>query len=103
MGDEEEQLITICLSQFEKTKNVAYLAICLNTALALPRVGELVALKTGDFCDLSVHIHQQEIKIYVENNGKYIRQGYSIADYTKTPESDTIIPLTSVASTLLIK
>lgn len=96
MGDEEEQLITICLSQFEKTKNVAYLAICLNTALAL-RVGELVALKTGDFCDLSVHIHQQEIKTYVENNGKYIRQGYSIADYTKTPESDRIIPLTSVA------
>lgn len=96
INNEEKDLVKICLEQFEKTKNVAYLAICLNTALGL-RVGELVALKILDFCDMSVHIERQEIKVYIEKDGKYIRNGYCIDNHTKTPESVRDVPLTSIS------
>lgn len=97
VDNEEEKLIDKCLEQFEKTRNIAYLAICMNTALGM-RVGELVALKTSDFDDVSVRVQRQEIKIYEEQNGKYIRNGYCISEHTKTKESVRNIPLTSVSA-----
>lgn len=96
IDNEEKQLVSICLEQFKKTKNVAYLAICLNTALGL-RVGELVALKVLDFCDMCVHIERQEVKNYIEKDGKYIRSGYCIDNHPKTPESVRYVPLTSIS------
>lgn len=96
INDEENELIDTCLLQFEKTKNVAYLAICLNTALGL-RVGELVALKTSDFSDTCIHIERQEVKVYIEKDGKYFRSGYTISDHTKTLDSVRDIPLTSIS------
>ena len=50
MGEEETSVIELALQQFKKTKNIAYLAICLNFTLGL-RVGELVALKITDLSD----------------------------------------------------
>ena len=46
----ESEVIKEALAQFKKTKNTAYLAICLNFNLAL-RVGELVALRESDIDD----------------------------------------------------
>lgn len=96
MTDEKADLIKICEEMFEKTGNTAYLAICLNFFLGL-RVGELVALKVTDFSDLFVHIEREEIKTYREENGKFVRKGYAIAPYTKTPDSVRDVPLTSEA------
>ena len=96
MTDEKSELISICEEMFEKTGNTAYLGICLNFYLGL-RVGELVALKSSDFSDLFVHIEREEIKTYREENGKYVREGYAIAPYTKTPDSVRDVPLTSEA------
>ena len=96
MIDEQSEIIRICEEMFEKTENTAYLAICLNFYLGL-RVGELVALKVSDFSDLFVHIEREEIKTYQEKNGKLVREGYTIAPYTKTPDSVRDVPLTSDA------
>lgn len=96
MVDEKAALFEICEKQFEKTGNTAYLGICLNFYLGL-RVGELVALKVSDFSDLFVHIERQEIKTYGEENGEFIREGYAVVPYTKTPDSVRYVPLTSEA------
>ena len=96
MIDEKPEIIGICEEMFEKTENTAYLGICLNFYLGL-RVGELVALKTSDFRDMFVHIERAEIKTYREENGRFVRSGYMVADYTKTPDSVRDIPLTSEA------
>ncbi len=96
MTDERTNIIKICEDMFEKTKNCAYLGICLDFFLGL-RVGELVALKVSDFSDLFVHIEREEIKTYREKNGKFIREGYEIAPYTKTPDSVRDVPLTTEA------
>ncbi len=96
MVDEKDALFEICERQFKKTRNTAYLGICLNFYLGL-RVGELVALKVSDFSDLFVHIEREEIKTYREENGEFIREGYAIVPYTKTPDSVRDVPLTSEA------
>lgn len=70
VNDEETRLIELAIKQYYKTKNTAYLAVCLNFALAL-RVGEVVALKVSDFEEDTVHIQRQEIKVYEKlSNGK---------------------------------
>lgn len=97
IDDEESQLIEMALSGYQKTKNTAYLAICLNCTLAC-RVGEVVALMRNDFSANTVHIQRQEVKRYIEDEaGKLVRNGYEIVDYTKTPESNRELILTSNA------
>lgn len=94
---EMEQLIQTALTQYSKTKNTAYLAVCLSKHLAT-RVGELVALKSNDFTDSTVHIQRQEIKAYTKNtDGTICRNGYDISPYTKSKDSDRILPLTPMA------
>lgn len=81
VNDEETRLIELAIKQYYKTKNTAYLAVCLNFALAL-RVGEVVALKVSDFEEDTVHIQRQEIKVYEKlSNGKIRRNGYEISPY----------------------
>lgn len=88
INDEESKLIELALKQYSKTKNTAYLAVCLNFTLAL-RVGEVVALKVSDFGENTVHIQRQEVKVYEKlPNGKIRRNGYEISLYLKSISSD---------------
>ncbi len=101
VNDEEENIIKVALSQYEKTGNVAYLGVCLNFTLAL-RVGEVVALKISDFSETLVHIQRTEIKHYDKlDNGKIIRNGYEIVDHGKTPNADRELFLTRNAKEFL--
>ena len=80
----ENLIIKLAEEQYAKTKNIAYLGVCLNFSLAL-RVGELVALHTLDFNNTTVKISRQEIKTYyVDANGKRHRNGYTLSAHTKT-------------------
>lgn len=83
--DNEEQLILKQAEiEYEKTHNIAYLAICLNFSLAL-RVGEIIALQKEDFSDFCVRISRQEVKNhYLDKNGKFYTKGYSVVPYPKT-------------------
>ncbi len=84
IDDEIQLILEQAEKQYKKTKNSAYLAVCLNFALGL-RVGELVALKLEDFSESSVEISGQEIKNYYENaDGELHRSGYCVVSYTKT-------------------
>lgn len=89
VGDEQPAIIDLAIAQYEKTRNMAYLGVCLNFFLAL-RVGELVSLKVEDF-DFSegcVHIKRQEIGNVVElPNTKLQRDGYKVSSFAKTPHS----------------
>lgn len=97
MVDEHRTLENLCEEMFTHTNNSAYLAVAMNFYLGL-RVGELVALKEKDFGDLFVHIEREEVKAYQEQkDGKFTRNGYEVAPYTKTPDSVRDIPLTSKA------
>lgn len=101
VNDEEENIIKVALSQYEKTGNVAYLGVCLNFTLAL-RVGEVVALKISDFSETLVHIQRTEIKHFDKlDNGKIIRNGYEIVDHGKTPNADRELFLTRNAKEFL--
>lgn len=84
IDNEEQQILEQAEIQYQKTHNIAYLAICLNFSLAL-RVGEIIALQVDDFSDFFVKISRQEVKNhYVDENGKFHTKGYSIAPYPKT-------------------
>lgn len=96
VGNEESEIITLALQQYQKTKNTAYLAVCMNFYLAL-RVGELVSLHTDDFSKSQVSIQRQEVKSYVVEDGKSRRSGYEIVDYNKTEESTRTILCVSEA------
>lgn len=103
LDDEESKIITAAIAQFNKTKNTAYLGVCLNFTLAL-RVGEIVALKNTDidFVKSTIHIHRQEVKHYEEgNDGTIFRQGYEISNFTKSVESDRVLLLTPTAVEIL--
>lgn len=101
INDEEENIIKVALKQYEKTRNTAYLGICLNFTLAL-RVGEVVALKTSDFSETLVHIQRQEIKHYDKlDNGKIVRNGYEVVSHGKTPNADRELFLTRNAKEFL--
>ena len=83
-SDTKSEVIKEALAQFEKTKNTAYLAICLNFNLAL-RVGELVALRECDIKEDTIHICRAESKNYTKDkNGKIVRDGYKVVQHPKT-------------------
>lgn len=101
INDEEENIIKVALSQYEKTGNTAYLGVCLNFTLAL-RVGEVVALKISDFSETLVHIQRQEIKHYDKlDNGEIVRNGYEVVSHGKTPNADRELFLTRNAKKFL--
>lgn len=80
----KREVIKEALEQFEKTKNTAYLAICLNFNLGL-RVGELVALRECDIKENIIHICRAESKNYTKDkNGKIVRDGYKVVQHPKT-------------------
>jgi len=94
--NEKCEIIALALQQYQKTKNTAYLVVCMNFYLGL-RVGELVALHTDDFSNNQLFVHRQEIKTYTVANGVSKRNGYRLVDYTKTEESTRTLLLVSEA------
>ena len=84
-ADTKKKVIEDALKQYEKTKNTAYLAVCLNFTLGL-RVGELVALRSSCIHeDGTIDIIREEVKGYTEDeNGIIHRHGYKVVNHTKT-------------------
>lgn len=96
--DAQNSLLQKALNMYLKTRNTAYLAICINFTLGL-RVGELVALRTSHIkADGTITICQEETKTYHKDaDGKIHRDGYEIVDHTKTLSGNRRLPLTPKA------
>ena len=93
-SDTKSEVIKEALAQFNKTKNTAYLAICLNFNLGL-RIGELVALCESDIEDNVIHITKAEVKNYTKDeNGKIHADGYRVAQHPKTDAGIRTLVLT---------
>lgn len=91
------EVINEALSQFEKTRNTAYLAVCLNFNLGL-RIGELVAIRESDIEDDLIHIVRGEVKEYgKDEKGNIYRSGYKIVPHTKTDAGIRTLVLTPEA------
>ena len=90
----KSEVITEALAQFNKTKNTAYLAICLNFTLGL-RIGELVALRECDIKEDTIHICRAESKNYTKDkNGKIHADGYRVVQHPKTDAGIRTLVLT---------
>lgn len=93
----KKEVMSKALEQFEKTRNTAYLAICLNFSLAL-RVGELVALRESDIRGNTIRITRTEVKNYTRDaSGNIIRDGYKVVSHTKTEKGTRTLILTKEA------
>lgn len=93
-SDTKSEVIKEALAQFNKTKNTAYLAICLNFNLGL-RIGELVALCENDIDDNVIHITKAEVKNYTKDkNGNIHADGYRVAQHPKTDAGIRTLVLT---------
>ena len=90
----KSEVIKEALAQFNKTKNTAYLAICLNFNLGL-RIGELVALRECDIKEDTIHICRAESKNYTKDkNGKIHTDGYRVVQHPKTDAGIRTLVLT---------
>ena len=90
----KSEVIKEALAQFNKTKNTAYLAICLNFTLGL-RIGELVALRECDIKEDTIHICRAESKNYTKDkNGKIHADGYRVVQHPKTDAGIRTLVLT---------
>lgn len=93
-SDTKSEVIKEALAQFNKTKNTAYLAICLNFNLGL-RIGELVALRECDIKEDTIHICRAESKNYTKDkNGKIHADGYRVVQHPKTDAGIRTLVLT---------
>ena len=96
-SDTKSEVIKEALAQFNKTKNTAYLAICLNFNLGL-RIGELVALLECDIKEDTIHICRAESKNYTKDkNGKIHADGYRVVQHPKTDAGIRTLVLTPYA------
>lgn len=78
---------------YSETSDTPYLAVKLNFLLGL-RVGELVALKWEDWCDIShLHIVREEIRDQTDNS-------YSVVEHTKTNRDRFVIVVPKAADIL---
>lgn len=76
-------------------------AILLCFQLGL-RVSELIALKWSDIKGNTIHIQRQEICYTFENEDETVKKTiHEIVEYTKTEESDRILPLSPDALKIL--
>lgn len=97
-ADAKHSVLAEAMEQFFKTKNIAYIAVCLNFSLGL-RVGELVALRTSHINDDgTITIWQEETKTYHKDaDGTIHRDGYEIVNHTKTLSGNRRLILTPKA------
>ena len=76
-SDELKELNAYLDRMYSKTHDTAFLAVRLNFLLGL-RVGELVALRWEDYCDLNhLHIVREEVRNQTTNQ-------YEVVEHTKT-------------------
>ena len=84
MIDELEQLKTAAYEDYGITHDTSSLGIIILSLTGM-RVGEIVALKEYDIGDVYLHVERQEVKVEKHNDdGSWSRDGYIIADYTKS-------------------
>jgi integrase len=94
-SDELKELNRYLDHMFAETHDMVFYAVKLNFLLGL-RVGELVALKWEDYCDINhLHIVREEVRNQVTNQ-------YEIAEHTKT-NRDRFIVLIPKAINILQK
>ncbi|MDF2586891.1 MAG: site-specific integrase [Anaerocolumna sp.] len=94
-SDELKELNRYLDHMFAETHDIVFYAVKLNFLLGL-RVGELVALKWEDYCDINhLHIVREEVRNQITNQ-------YEIAEHTKT-NRDRFIVLIPKAINILQK
>lgn len=101
--DTRSEVLSEAMSQFDKTGNTAYLAVCLNFSLGL-RVGELVALKRSCIDEKQgvIHILREEVKTYCKDSrGNIHRSGYEVVNHTKTASGIRSLVLTPGARKII--
>lgn len=84
--EELKQLLKYIDEYYEKTGNIALLAVKLNFFIGL-RVGELVALKWEDIDIVGRELHVEREEVRDQINGKY-----SVVNHTKT-NTDRYVPI----------
>lgn len=83
-SDELKELDRYLDSMYNETNDTVFLAVKLNFMLGL-RVGELVALKWDDYCDINhLHIIREEVRNQITNH-------YEIVEHTKTNRDRFIV------------
>lgn len=93
--DELKELNNYLDRMYEETHDSAFLAVRLNFLLGL-RVGELVALKWEDYCNINhLHIVREEVRNQITNQ-------YEVVEHTKT-NRDRFVVLIPKAINLLQK
>lgn len=82
----QENLNTYLDEMYEKTGDVAFMAVKMNFFMGL-RVGELVSLKWEDICEGNqIHIVREEVRDQVANE-------ITVADHTKTHTDRFVYPI----------
>ncbi|MFV0343128.1 MAG: tyrosine-type recombinase/integrase [Anaerocolumna sp.] len=83
-SDELKELNQYLDQMYTETNDTVFLAVKLNFLLGL-RVGELVALKWEDYCDINhLHIVREEVRNQITNQ-------YEIVEHTKTNRDRFIV------------
>ena len=82
--DELAALQKAAYEDYQETHDTSSLGIIIVSLTGM-RAGEAVALKECDVGETYLHIERQEIKVEKQTeDGKWTRDGYTIADYTKS-------------------
>lgn len=99
--NEQKKIMEAALDDFrEKPMYTAPLAIALNFYLGL-RNGELVVLNEKDIQGNYIHIQREEISKFRVEDGKRVKDGFAVKDYTKSPQSDRWLYLTTEARKII--
>lgn len=99
--NEQKKILEAALDDFrEKPMYTAPLAIALNFYLGL-RNGELVVLNEKDIQGNYIHIQREEISKFRVEDGKRVKDGFAVKDYTKSPQSDRWLYLTTEARKII--
>lgn len=98
----EEEIKACALDKYERQpRSITPLALLLNFCLGL-RVGELVALKWSDIENNYIKIQRMEVDKYIITpQGKVIKDGYEVVEYTKSGAGIRELYLTTEARKIL--
>jgi len=104
--DEQPQIEMEAMKDFEENDNPASLAIAFAFQTGA-RMGEIVSLKWSDINEEknnNIHIQRMEVREHKKlDNGKWIADGYSVVEHTKTNAGNRNTYLTSKALSILSK
>ena len=90
--DEQVKIEELAYQDFQETRNVECLAVCLNFYLGL-RLGELVTLKVMDFkySENCVRVERTEIKKYRKSCDKFVVDGIEVQEYLKCGKDERLV------------